>query len=56
MADTNNEEIEITPELEEDYRITQARLFLLRQAHTKILEQINWEYEAFFQRNPHLRN
>jgi hypothetical protein len=59
VADSNNEEtkeFEITPELEEDYKNTQIRLQLLRDAHTSILNQINWEHEAFLLRHPYLKD
>ncbi len=59
MADSNDEEtkeIEITPELEEDYKNTHIRLQLLRDAHTSILNQIKWEHEAFLLRHPYLKD
>lgn len=55
MADANVKETEITPELEEDYRNTQIRLRLLREAHAQILKDINWEHQAFFARHPELK-
>lgn len=50
MVDTIIEE-----EVKKDYNETSKRIMLLKERLNSVINEIGWEYEAFFQRHPELK-